>query len=468
MPALQLSFAAYKRSGFPEAVTVNCYPEPSPSKPSEPFALIARPGLEAFQTVGTAPIRAIFQKQGLFANAALVVDASGVSTLDATGAVTALTGATIASTGLVDVDAGLDADGNSIARIANGSALYKVTGGVITQEDFPTVGGAGATSVAFYKGYWVASEAATDAFYYQVPATTTWVALQFASAEYAPDKLVAVRVFGELVALLGEATTEIWRASGEVAAPLAPYAGLNFDFGCRSRDAAVNCQGSLIWVDHNCAVRLCAGGAAKIISDNGLSEQIRKVASADLRATFFVKDGHPVYVLTLGTEATWVYDLAAQKWTRANSLGYDYWRAHLCCNIGDAVLAADALSHQVWRMDPDRMTDGTDTFTVEFCAFLEALEAPVPIANVELHCQTGGAPLSGQGSAPLVSLQISYDGGKTYGPEKTRSLGATGDYAKRVRWSAQGTAQPPVGAVLKFAISDPVVRRISGVFVNTP
>lgn len=469
MAPLNLALSANKRTNFPEAVTVNVLSERAPTKPNEPEALIARPGLEAFQTAGGSNIRGLFQSQGLFDNAALTVVDTGVYTIAASGTVTTYSGTTVAGDEIVDIDAGLDADGVSLARIANGSAMYKVASGVVTQESFPSAGNnVGATSVAFYKGYWLGAEADTDAVYYQKPAETTWNAIQFAAAEYAPDKIRAIRPVGDLVALLGERTTEFWYATGNDSSPLEPYGGLKFDIGCRARPTAVNCQGALIWVDDSSSVRLWDGGEPQIISDNGLAEQIRNVAAADLRAGFYIKDQHPCYVLRLGGVATWLFDLSTRRWTRMTSDGYAYWRAHMFCNVGDAVLAADSLSNQFWRLDPDRATDGTDTFTKEFTAFSPAGDAPIPLANVEVRCKVGGAPLTGQGSDPLMWLEVSRDGGETFGPKKYRSLGTTGDYTKRVRWNALGVIPAGHDVVIRFGCSDPVAFRISSVQANVP
>lgn len=468
MAATALSFAAYKRTGFPEAVTVNCYSEAAPTKIGQPEALLARPGLAAFKQVGTAPIRALFQKDGLFDNLAVIVANDRVHLVTAGGAVTTLTGDAVEGQELVDIDGGLDADYNSVIRIATGDAMYRVSSAdyLVVREDFPTTGGAGATSVAFVGGYWLGVEAGSDAMYYQLPAATTWNALQFASAEYAPDPLVAVRQRGDQFFLLGTSTAEGWYLTGNASSPLEPYGGLKFDFGCRARASAVNCKGALIWVDSDCMVRMTTGGDASIISDNGLAEQIRKVDAAELRASFFAKDGHAFYVLTLAAEATWVYDLSTKKWVRFRTTLYDYWRANLFCNIGDLALAADKLSNQIWSIDPDRRTDGDDSFQMEFSAFLPPADNPQPLGNCVLDCELGGSPATGQGSNPIVTLQVSRDDGKTYGDLKQRPLPVMGAYTVKPKWNGLGQTRPGFGAVFKFYISDPVVRRVSGVRLN--
>lgn len=461
-----LSFAAYKRSGFPEAVTVNCYAEKAPTSQSQPLALIARPGMEAFAQVGSAQARAIFQKAGLFNDSALILTQTTLSTLTASGVIATMAGVEIDGSGSVDIDAGQDADLNSVAYIATGTGLYKLVSGTITREPFPAADDdVGASAVCFHRGFWVAVRAGSDTCYFQLPGETTWAALNFFSAEYAPDPLVAVRSVGDIMMLLGNSTVEAARLSGTADA-FQPYEGLNFDHGCRSRDTAVKCQDALIYVDDDCQVRLFEGGVPRIVSDNGLAEQIRGVGAMDLRASFWMKDGHPFYVLTLGTEATWGYDLSTEMWVRFSSLGFDYWRTQLFCNIGDIALAADSASNQIYRLDPDRRTDGDDTFTVRFRAFQEALQGSIPCANVQLSCDLGNAPYTGQGSAPVIVMRMSDNQGKTFGRPRERSMGATGEYLIAPRWVGLGTVKSPHGRVFDFEISDPVGRRFSGLMMN--
>lgn len=450
-----ITFGAYQRTGNPTTVSLNTYIEAVQTPSGERLQERARPGLENFKTVGSGPIRGIYQRAGLFSDAALVVSATAVYTLSAAGVATALTG-TVAGDDVVDIAMGQDADLNSVARIATGSALYKVQGDLVTLEDFPEAGGAGASSVAFIAGNWIAQEAGTDVFYFQIPGATTWAALSFASAEYAPDPGVSVRTVGELTVFLNSNTAEVWGLTGTAALPIEPYGGLKFDFGCRSGPSAVNCQGSLLWVDNNCQVRMFEGGQPKIVSDAGLAELIRQVDPMDLRAWTFSTDGHLFYVLRLGANSTWVYDLSRSSWTTFASLGYDYWRAHLGCSIGDTVLAADSISAQIYRLDPDRRTDGDDEIIKEFSAIQEGGDFPQAAANYVLQCDLGNVPRTGQGSEPLVGLCWSDNQGKTYNAYKYRPLGATGHYGTFPRWNGCGTVPAVSGRILRFRVSDPV------------
>jgi len=470
LTAIPFLLSSFKRTGFAPMPLVNMLVEPDPSSQAAPVALLARPGLDTFASVGTAPTRALWQRQGLFGDAALIVASGAVVSLTAGAVQTTFGGVSVAGDNLVDIDGGLDSDYNSIARIATGSALYKVSsdGNVVTAETFPDSGNAGATSVAFLDGYWMASEAGSDAFYYQIPASTTWSPLQFASAESAPDKLVCIRAVDGIAWLLGESTLEGWRLTGSASDPLAKAGGLKFDIGCKTKNAAVNCQGVLIFVDQNNSVRMTSGGQPELISDNTVAEQIRRTDAADIRASFYVKDQHPVYRLTLVSNGTWDYDLSSQKWTQARSEGYDYARAHLFAALPSAVLAADALSNAIYTVNPDSRLDVATTFTCEFCARLEVKEGRAPIANLELDVLLGDAPSTGQGSNALIVMYMSKDGGFTWSNMGSRSLGVTGARLATPRWNALGDAVAPFGAVFKFQISDPVGRRASGARVNVP
>lgn len=444
---------------------LNAYAEPAPTQQGSPVAIRARSGYDLLKTLGTAPLRAMFNKAGLFDDAALIVMGQEVYTLTANGASTQLSG-TLSGLTLVDIDAGQDADLNAEAWVATGSALYRVTTSGIASQDFPSAGGAGASSVCCFRGYVIASEAGTDQVYVRVPGDTTWQALSFISAEYAPDKVIAIRRLGEQVWLLGQSTSEAWALNDSATPPLAPYGGLVFDFGCRARDAAVSLPGALIWVDNACQVRLTTGGEPRVISDAGLAEQIRSVAAEDLRGSWYQKDGHVFYNLTLQGDTTWVYDLSSQQWARRSTLGDTFSRISMFATLGDVVLAGNSVANEIYRLDADGWDDAGDTFPVEFMGFVDVPEGKVSCANVELICEVGNAPYNGAGSDPVIAMRYSDDNGKSWSRWREQSLGLAGQSLKRVRWNALGTISAPYGRVFHFRVTDPVGRRFSDLRLN--
>lgn len=457
---LAIAYGAYERSGFPSALPLNVLSEKSPTKSNSPDALIGRACVRAFTSVGTAPIRGVFAKAGLLDGRAFIV-ANDTAYLVSAGGVIVMLSGTIAGDGPVEIDGGLDADYNSIIRVATGTALYKYDDSGLSVVDEAIA----ATSTAFWAGYWLYTAADDDAVYRQVPASSTWDPLEFASAEYAPDPNKGVRIVGDQAALLGASTLEFWYLTGDGSAPMTRSGGQAYDVGCRSIAAAVNCKGTLIFVTDDCTVVSTEGGAPTLISDNGLAEQIRGVPAASLSASFFVKDGHPLYILHLGTTATWVYDLSTQRWTRFSSLGFDYWRPRFFANMGDVVVGSDRNSNALWTLDPDVGTDDGDAVPKEFYAFYDVAEGSAPLGNIELDCLRGDAPTSDPDDESIMVLQISRDETASWSSPRERGLGVRGSRRNRPRWNGLGTVKAP-GAIVKFSTSCAGRLRVSGVRAN--
>jgi hypothetical protein len=83
--------------------------------------------------------------------------------------------------------------------------------------------------------------------------------------------------------------------------------------------------------------------------------------------------------------------------------------------------------------------------------------------SVEVLTEAGLADLSGQGSNPQMMLQMSNDGGKTWGTELFASVGKTGEYGARTRWDRLGSAR---NKTFKFSGSDPIPWRLIDAFID--
>jgi hypothetical protein len=76
------------------------------------------------------------------------------------------------------------------------------------------------------------------------------------------------------------------------------------------------------------------------------------------------------------------------------------------------------------------------------------------VAEARLDAQVGVGLTTGQGQAPQIMLRKSKDGGRTWGPEIWKGLGALGVYGTRVRWSRPGEAIDPAW---ELGYTDPTV-----------
>ena len=465
MGSAPIAYGGYKRTvgEFPELVQLNMLAEKAPSQQEKQVALIMRAALKNWVEID-APLRGIFRKSGLFEGDALVVAAQTVYRLAENGTVTALSGS-VPGDGRVKIDGGLDGDGNALARIVTGGQLYQTDGVTVTAENFPDSDNAGCTDICYHRQHWLGIQAGTDKVYLQLPGDTTWDPLTYASAESQPDVALAVRSLGDQVWILGAASSEAWALTGNPDDPITPYGGLNFGFGIRSSEAAVSIPGALLWIDNNATVRMTQGGAPEIVSDNGLSEQIRKVPSDELRAWGFTFDQHPVALFTLSTASRWAFDLSTLLWSRFLSAGMNIFAGHLGCDVSGSVyaLSAELGASQVFRFDADLLTDDDGEIPIEWTCVIESPEGRRTVPVVEVIGSVGFVPRTGDGSAPVMQMRISRDQGKTFGNWRTEPMPVTGDFAGRVRFRQCGQITPPYGWIMQFRMTDPVVRRVTDV-----
>ena len=84
-------------------------------------------------------------------------------------------------------------------------------------------------------------------------------------------------------------------------------------------------------------------------------------------------------------------------------------------------------------------------------------------ASFELDLEPGLGAQSGQGENPMAMLQLSGDGGKTWGAEMWRSAGALGKYLTRLIWNRLGTARR---RVFRLVVSDPVPWRVTAAYLT--
>lgn len=173
--------------------------------------------------------------------------------------------------------------GNSIATTETGGALAwgaatLAGGGTPTWFPVRTPDDVGIISLGYIASYVVAvpaqGEGINGRFFWIEPGESTIDALNFATAERAPDPVYNVRVFGDQFWLPGASTTEVWYFTGDFDAPVARLQGVTFDRGTWP-GTAIQIKESMIIVDSDGGVFQIAGGLRRI-SRPDIEERIRK------------------------------------------------------------------------------------------------------------------------------------------------------------------------------------------------
>lgn len=92
------------------------------------------------------------------------------------------------------------------------------------------------------------------------------------------------------------------------------------------------------------------------------------------------------------------------------------------------------------------------------------LNANVFLSDLEIYLQSGVGLTTGQGSDPVLMVQLSKDSGHTWGPEFTLPMGKIGQYARRARKA--GSLGRGRQWVIRVSVSDPVFASFLSCYVN--
>ncbi len=187
-------------------------------------------------------------------------------------------------------------------------------------------------------------------FYWIVPGETTIDPLNFATAESSPDGGKAIRRVGDEFWIFGTETIEPWQSTGDVDAPFQRSSGRLYERGCLDRDTVRRFDNSVMWVGDDCQVY--RGGAVPgVVSDNGLSERIRK-RTAPLSAWVFRLDGHKFYTLRIPGQGTFCYDAQTQSWCQFATKGRAAWAPYVGYDTSGLTICGDSDSGTVWTLAP--------------------------------------------------------------------------------------------------------------------
>jgi hypothetical protein len=445
---------------------VNLYPELHEAGPRKGNVarLKATPGLRLRGTLGDGPIRGIHR-----ASTGQVFAVSGSSVYEVfshwdgrlrSGSLSTSSGrVTMADDGTRLVIG----DGSTSAfqvPLALGSAAVAIGG------DCP--GG----HVAWQDGYFIHTVPNTGRFAISGLNAITYDALDTATAEGRPDQLVAVISVNRQVWLFGKQTTEVWWNSGDELFPFARNESAFIETGTVSAGTCVRAGGSVVWVGSDergrGTVWHAQGTQPVRISTHAIELALSGYSRlAEASAFSYQQGGHEFYQLSVPDGGTWVYDFATGLWHERSYLsetGEEPHRAWVGTVGFSQVVVGDREDGRIYTYDTEfYFDDDRPIRRLRQGPAVSQEEKRIVHKSFELQAQMGVGLVTGQGSAPVVALQWSDDGGATWGNEHQTSLGAIGQYANRARWTRLGAARDRVYRVI---ISDPVPVTLLGAEIN--
>lgn len=315
-----------------------------------------------------------------------------------------------------------------------------------------------ATSVDFLKQILAFSEFDSGRYFTsELADAEAYNALDIATAESKPDKLVRIFADADELLLFGERGVEGVYFSGKPDGVPLSASPTNLAYGLIGRMAVTSIDNTVGWLAHDKTVRTLREASPIAIADPAITTQIQGWADASLTRAFTISiRGHEWMVLR-NPDGCVMWDATTQMWSSRESYGLSTWRAGSAVWAYDKQLLGDAINGKIWRLDPDSHAEGPDPLVRKLISrTLGPGGAPFTLESVELEVEAGVGIATGQGSDPKIWMQLSRDSGHTYGALMERSLGASGERNKRIIWQGPYGDFPPHGGVIKFGISDPV------------
>ncbi len=348
--------------------------------------------------------------------------------------------------------------------VATSSTLAKIT----------DVNYQSASSVTTIDGYTVFSKTETDIFFISaLNDSTTYAALDVATAEYQVDNLVAVYSFNNYLWLLGENTIEIWYNSGNVLFPFERVDGIFIDVGCGARFSVASDEfGGIFWLGNDNIVYRATSSRPIAISTAPISKAIEGYSiTNDAFGTFYVQEGHRFYALTFPAACkTWVYDVTTDLWHERESRNPDTsaaeeWLTNSLSYFTNLNIVGDKNTGRLYELDMDVFEENGTTIIREAIAGTVFKNFSRTATNrFTLIMDTGvGIDGSGQGTDPEIMLSSSRDGGKTFPYEEKQKIGKIGNSETEVFWTLVDWGR---SLILKINISDPIKVAITAAYIN--
>lgn len=446
MPAIQFGLSSYERArgDLPELPVINMFAEEAPTEETG-VVLQSRPGLTDLATdMGTGPVDTLF-KRDLVLSGALFGISNGYLYSGTT------------QVGSVSGSGPWSIAGYETAIFAaGGSTLYTYNGSALSAVSFPDSASVAKVIVGASRAICIRKD--TGKFYWSDSLETNIDALDFATAENQPDRLLDMVFIDDTLVLGGAETIEFWPNTGDADLPFQPLEGRVIEKGVKATGCMVVFGSTFACVTNGNQVIL--GSEDNIISNPGMEERIE--ASTASRLFTFLLGGIEFLALRLDDE-THVWSWRSKLWSEFQSYGEDNWIPQ--CFAGGTF--GSSVDGRLIAWD-DGHEDFASVLERRFRAGMAVNSNGVSVGNVQLRCNVGQTPfLTGDYTEPQVEMSLSRDAGQTWGTWRATSIGAQGNYRKKVQWRACGMASQP-GFLGEFRVTAPVPFRVSDVLVNEP
>ncbi len=434
---------------------LNCYYDPRPDGDRGPIVIRGTPGAAPWITLPSSPIRGWHVVNGVL----YVVAYKTLYSVASSGVVTTR-GALLTTSGRVEME-----DNGVEVIIVDGVygyiyTLATTTLARITDLNFPN----GATTVSFLNGRFQVENPGTRQYVVgQLYDGANWTPYTFATKENESSNLLATSVVNGNLILWGAASMEFWQDVGTTPLPYQRVNGATQSWGL----AAVASRAMLL--NTEIFLGLNPQGHIQIIKLDGYTpvpvstSDIDYIINsfsvyADAVALTYVIEGHSMYQITFPTgNRSFLYDAKTDLWQEVQT-GTALVARHFAqygISFNGKNYVCDTTTGTIYESQQACYTDNGQTITRQLRSRHVRMDGNTfGISELYLDIETGVGLQSGQGSDPMMMIQVSKDGGRTFGPERQVSMGKVGQYQNpRLITRRWGMARD---FVWQFTVTDPV------------
>ena len=276
---------------------------------------------------------------------------------------------------------------------------------------------------------------------------------QYFNAETSADAIVALAAVGASLYLFGGKTIEIWqRGAGEYQTWQRQSYTVNASNGLHAPGSVAVCGSTLYYLGSGESfakgILSVTGQTYKKLSEDWLDDKLLQETGDSAYGFAYAQGDHNFYVLQLSNlRETWVYDTNSQSWhqrvsrildtgveTRWRPSAISWFKGQFWAFTDDG--CADKFSDEYWYEDYGNHEDRLPMIRHRQGAVIVDEERPFVFTELSVECNVGC--WSDYKLQPDLLLNVSKDGGNTFGHTRSARMGRTGDYSHRVRFHCLG------------------------------
>lgn len=363
----------------------------------------------------------------------------------------------------------MDENGTQLMILVPGGKgyIFTVAGGLVEIVAAGFTANGAPQHTKFIDGYFMCT---TDQKKFIISALndgTSWNALDFSAAESDPDKVVGLIIHNNEAVIAGSTTLEYFQNVPSGAAFPFRRSGLFVKTGVKAPFSLINASNTFMFIgagkDESPAIWQMVGNGAEKISTTAIDTILQGFTDEEISTAFawsYAQKGAYFVGFALPTTC-FVINTVTGRWherksqiidgtgatqtvrSRINSLVTAYGR----------VIVGDSQDGRIGHLDPKTFTEyGRNIIRPVATQPFQDNMGSFKVPYLELTTESGvGNDLK---KDPVITLEISKDGGKTYSYPRIRNLGKKGETHKRAIWRRNGRFSR--FAVFRFVHSAPV------------